>query len=531
MTDCSICLESLNRSSRAPSACPSCAKNVCRTCIQTYLLQDDGQDAKCPSCKVPWTHTFLYSTLTSAFRLGPYKQHREKVLYDKEKARLPDTQEEAARYKNAKALLAPIKAEIATIRQEMGAVPAIAAYTTASNLFEAEEKAVSKDKTWEERRAWWRSDERIKQMKDLDVLRKKAHPLRKPYLARLHAVEETLHTPQYITTYYGLLPRNYAAGEVAPVKERRAFIMKCPQETCAGFLSQQYKCGMCEIQVCPSCHVTLAAPTTRSNAAAANAAEACHVKKDNEDHVCDQELVETIKQIKKEARPCPKCASLISKIDGCDQMWCTQCNTAFSWNTGKIEEHVIHNPHYFAWMRATGQTIPRMGEGNACAEIAGLSAVFIRLYASSLQSDITRDMYIGGLEHYHRGALHIQHITLGSYRRELQTLTDEEPRRILRVRRLVNELSDEDWKFSLQKKEKATYKVQAWIQLLEMYVTSCLDTLAKLKPDFTTAELLDVRNQLDVLRAYIDTEAAATAKLYSCVKPYVLRPPAPIPAA
>jgi len=495
--DCSICFDSFNRGKRTPSTCPACSVQICRTCIQTYLLQDDGNDPKCASCKVPWTHTFLYSTLTSAFRTGAYKQHREKVLYDREKARLPDTQEDAQRYKTAKTMLEPLRKERQTIRTEMEAVPAIAAHNEAIRKFNAEEKSYSQGKTWEQRRAWWSSAERIKKIHENENLRKKARPFQKPFLARLATVEEAMITPRYIVDSHGLLPHNYEGGP-AEAKVKRSFIMKCPQETCEGFLSQAYKCGMCEIQVCAHCHVT----------------------KTSDDHVCDQALVETIKQIKKEARPCPKCASLISKIDGCDQMWCTQCNTAFSWNTGQIEERVIHNPHYFAYLRATGQHIPR-----APGDVPGPCAELNLLYDTM---NALRRKYVKAtlvLDTFQREALHIQQVTLHGYRHELRNLTGEQHNRNLRVERLTNEITDDDWKYSLQKREKATYKVQAWIQLLEMYATSTLETLARLKPDATEEDLYSIKTQLETLKAYVMTEANAIAKLYSCVMPRELRPP------
>jgi len=45
-------------------------------------------------------------------------------------------------------------------------------------------------------------------------------------------------------------------------------------------------------------------------------------------------------------------------VRNCDQMWCTQCHTAFNWRTGRIES-VVHNPHYFEWLRRNGNAVPR----------------------------------------------------------------------------------------------------------------------------------------------------------------------------
>ena len=72
-------------------------------------------------------------------------------------------------------------------------------------------------------------------------------------------------------------------------------------------------------------------------------------------------MIATAKMIKDSSRGCPGCGERISKIDGCDQMWCPSCHVAFSWRTGEIENGRIHNPHYYQWMRANaaGGVIPR----------------------------------------------------------------------------------------------------------------------------------------------------------------------------
>jgi len=120
------------------------------------------------------------------------------------------------------------------------------------------------------------------------------------------------------------------------------FVRQCPADGCRGFLSTQWKCGLCEKWTCPDCHELKGLDR-------------------NGPHTCDPNSVETAKILKKDSKPCPKCQSLIFKIAGCDQMWCTQCKTAFSWKTGNIETGHIHNPHFHTWRAA--QNIQQEGGG------------------------------------------------------------------------------------------------------------------------------------------------------------------------
>ena len=83
-------------------------------------------------------------------------------------------------------------------------------------------------------------------------------------------------------------------------KEKKVFIKACPQSGCNGFLSSQWKCAVCKVNVCSECY---------------------EIKE--EGHVCDENILASAKALKKDSKPCPGCSAMIYKIDGCDQMWCT----------------------------------------------------------------------------------------------------------------------------------------------------------------------------------------------------------------
>jgi len=108
----------------------------------------------------------------------------------------------------------------------------------------------------------------------------------------------------------------------------KGLTLSCPAPNCRGFISGT-TCSLCGCEICDKCH---------------------EIVKPNNEHHCDPSTLLTIRAIFKEAKPCPKCAALISKIEGCDQMFCTQCHTTYSWLTGELLKGQVHNPHYFEWL-------------------------------------------------------------------------------------------------------------------------------------------------------------------------------------
>lgn len=138
-------------------------------------------------------------------------------------------------------------------------------------------------------------------------------------------------------------------GKITETPKIEKFIQGCPTEGCRGLINDKFICLVCNARICEKCRL-LESPS----------------------HKCDPNDVESVKAMAENTKPCPKCATGIFKIDGCDQMFCMTCQTAFSWETGKIETGNIHNPHYFQWLRDSGKEVPRAPGDNPalrCGEV------------------------------------------------------------------------------------------------------------------------------------------------------------------
>lgn len=218
-------------------------------------------------------------------------------------------------------------------------------------------------------------------------------------------------------------------------KERKEFIMKCPMEACRGFLSSKYKCGLCESTICKDCH-----------------------KRKEEDHACNPDDVATITELHNTTKPCPKCHCRIYKTDGCDQMFCIQCHTAFSWKTGQIESGVIHNPHYFEALRAGNIVdIRHRALQGGCGPMPGFYIVrtFMRTSAPLIQSQLTN---------IYQSLTHHRQVTMPN-------LTHRENRDKDRVHYLTGSLDEKKFKQRLYVFHQTTLRKREEQQIMDSYVT------------------------------------------------------------
>ena len=523
---CNICCDDYNKSTRSKISCPYCDFEVCRTCCETYILSENIPKCMKPECGKEWSRKFLRENFTNVFLTSKYKEHLEDILFDQEKALLPATQ--------------PI----------------------------VEEKI--------------RKNNILKQIKDVDNL-----------------IRELFQQKRELE-YSLLLPAEKVESS------RGKFIRQCPANGCRGFLSTQWKCGICEQWSCPDCH---------------------ELKGPNRDceHTCDSNNIATAKLLEKDSKPCPKCQSLIFKISGCfakdtpimmwdgtikmsqyicigdilvgddgekrivedlvsgeddlfevkqnnginyivnskhtlvllyenqgmikhiivdeyikledkiknklygfkfnsminpwgimckievmyigkgqyygwrvnennrfllsdftivkncDQMWCTQCHTAFSWKTGKLENH-IHNPHYYEWQRKNGTIERAVGDIECGRELNNHTSelIFQAARRHTKLYDKTGNRYVYNTK-INEGCDIIRNMR-HNIRVELNNFQTDyvEKNQDLRVRYMQNIIDEEEFKMLIQRNDKKNKKNTEIAQVIQLANTAVTDIVYRI---------------------------------------------------
>ncbi len=460
MSSCCVCVQDFTKQpNRKQACCPYCDIKICVTCVQTYL-QGTHEDAHCMNCRRGWTREVLDAICLTTWINGAYKKHRENQLVDRERSRLPVAQVIVERRKKANEL-------------EPG---------------------------------------RLEILEQMTYLEKQLSMYRQNYY-------ELVRRMSVLTR--GEDPDTARGGEAnTPQEERRVFVMPCPATSCRGFLSQAYKCGVCDTYVCPECR---------------------EIKngKDDANHVCDASTVATVRALKKDTRPCPDCGTCIFKIEGCNQMFCTNCNTPFDWVSGKkITNGVIHNPHYFEYLRATnGGIMPRNPGDIPCGtNLPGawsFEREVIRRYPHLAAT--TTDWLYKALQ----TIAHIQHAEIPNLANHAEDMDNTE----YNVRYITKDINEARWKQLLQMREKRRLKRDEVRMRYEAFVGACVDIfgrlmeIARANPEATTgtpgsrrevitdtktqreniAEAVrQAKEQLMALRLIFNTGMMEISKRYKC---------------
>ena len=293
--------------------------------------------------------------------------------------------------------------------------------------------------------------------------------------------------------------------------ERAVFVRACPDSECRGFLSSQWKCGICEKWTCPTCH------------------EIKGLVRDVE-HTCNPENVATAELLAQDTKPCPNCRAGIFKIDGCNQMWCTQCHTAFNWRTGRIEQD-IHNPHYYEWLRRTNNGhVPRNPNDNPCG---GDNRIINHAFISDIRAIISRkliaenngsfsiavrkifDKKVEYVSEVCRSITHIRHIEIPRYDYDY-VLNNQ----AWRVKYMLNEITEEKFKTVVQQNDKKHQKNREIHNLLQMFHDSSTDILFRFKQKAESNDWkfeMDILNEINPLIDYVNECFGDISRTYNSV--------------
>jgi hypothetical protein len=408
---CSICCETINISNRKDIKCLYCNYVACRECVTQFLLVNINEP-NCMNCKKVWNREFLCNNLTKSFINNDYRNHRQQLLLDKEKALLPATQ---------------IIVEAINNKEKL--------------------------------------------QKSLDE-----------YLIEVSIKKQE---------FYDEIKFNEAIiNGSTDNKQKKVFIKKCGVENCRGFLSEQWKCGICDTTTCNKC------------------LELLNQEQDQE-HVCKEENIESAKLISKDSKPCPKCAALIFKIDGCNQMWCVVCHTAFSWITGQIETSRIHNPHYYEMLRnmSVNGEIPREPE-NICNDAnTGMPDNYqIQRLLRSKINDLEYNTFSKQILSITRQIFHILYDHPNTFQEKY-----DKSKRELRIKYLMNNITEEEWKKELQRKEKKYEKTLNTYQVIKT-----LDIIGgDIVRSIPTKNINTIYDDFEKLRHYVNDGLYKIGKQYS----------------
>ena len=263
---------------------------------------------------------------------------------------------------------------------------------------------------------------------------------------------------------------------IADKQTAREFIHKCPRGDCNGFLSKMWKCAVCKLYSCKDCHEPL-----------------------DEGHTCDPNTIETIKHLStSEYRNCPKCSASIYKIEGCSQMYCTHCRTAFDWKTGRIVTGRIHNPHYYEYMRTRGQAEREIGD----LQCGGLRDLYSVANVCGWNSPIIA---------FHRKLVEFEALQMRAEPEVdiFQLNLDE------RVQFLMKRMSEQLFKTTIQQKDKAIQKKREILLVNTTFMQIMCDIYGRLE----RKNINDIMKEIQAGCEYVNKLWADISRAYSCVVP------------
>lgn len=315
---CSICCDDYTDVVRKPIECPECKNSICLSCFKRYLL--DNRTFKCifPDCQRVLTFIEI-TNLTQNIKFSNEIMDKIALInLEEEKNYLPQRQGDAKRVLEERKYEKRRQERCTLINELNGKAHDLDVFLI--NEIRNNTELLSLQEQIDELQGQ-------KRRLNFKLFNEKREKLQ-PYHDRVKEIREE---DEQDREYTGIVNQKR--------ENHYTFVKQCSGDNCKGFLENNptdkgWKCTLCEKLTCRRCQQPL-----------------------EKGHKCDEGIIENLKEIKKDTKPCPKCGTGIFKVDGCDVMFCISCQTYFSWNSGKIFKRALHNPDAVRWMREQGRSI------------------------------------------------------------------------------------------------------------------------------------------------------------------------------
>jgi len=372
-------------------------------------------------CKKKYSKSYLYEILTKKYINKQYKEHRANLLYLKELSYIPAAQLIIERRKNNRRINETINKNIKDIEGKITVL-----YNKIINL--NKKKDLYKIYI-----------DHIKHNQDGNINEEVINNL----LLTLNN-EELILNNEDIGDLMISNAELFENGESQELNKKN-FIKPCTKDNCRGLLNIDYICGICDTKYCSRCFC-----------------EKINDKKNK--HECNENDLENVKEIKKSCKACPSCGVYIYNLGGCSQFFCTNCHNAFDWKTLKIiKNNKIHNPHYFEFLNnqnVWGGTI-RDVDSQYCGGIP--DNVMYLENTENRRIILSIINFLNGIEDV--------------YQRSLQNTFQNLDTTELRIKFILNDITEGELKKRLQEREKRREYSQEYFQIYDMYKNCTSDLI------------------------------------------------------
>lgn len=231
-------------------------------------------------------------------------------------------------------------------------------------------------------------------------------------------------------------------------------------------------------------------------------------------------------------------------LRNCDQMYCVECHTAFSWKTLKIETGTIHNPHYYEYQRKMNNGImPRNPMEIQCGReldmnfINNLAQVFIQELPKGWTTEqrerrlfnttMTEIVYInpkGKVSKNNPNGIH----PMIEICRKINHIRHVDQQRFLPNNRLNNNLQlridymrkkiqKEEFQKIIQKREKENMKKTEISNVIGMFTMGITDLLYRAYEERD----MNILYEMEQLRRYTNECLVNISNMYKC-KNYII---------